>query len=146
MITVYKENAIPKNMDLIRFNDLFFNKYTAEKLDERAVNIIYTIDHSKMMDQFSFQSRFDGCLLNIDKLSSGCKTVLNVMYNEDKVFDIRECGENAVDAIYELGSGNITCKYPLISFEMKKVVAIDKRGSREIDSYESLKEWWSDED
>ena len=146
MITVYKENAIPKNMDLIRFNDLFFNKYTAEKLEERAVNIIYAIDHSKMVDQFSVQSRFDGSLLNIDKLSSGCKTVLNVMYNEDKVFDIRECGENAVDVIYELGSGNITCSYPLISFEMKKVVAIDKRGSREIDSYESLKEWWSDED
>lgn len=146
MITVYKENAIPKNMDLIRFNDLFFNKYTAEKLDERAVNIIYAIDHSKMVDQFSVQSRFDGSLLNIDKLSSGCKTVLNVMYNEDKVFDIRECGENAVDAIYELRAGNITCSYPLISFEMKKVVAIDKRGSREIDSYESLKEWWSDED
>ena len=145
MITVYKENAIPKNMELIRFNDLYFNKHTAEKLDERAKNIIYTIDHSKMVDRFSFQSRFDGSVLNIDKLSSGCKTVLNVMYHEDKVFDIRECGENALDAIYDLDAGNITCSYPLISFEMKKAVAVDKRGSREIDSYDSLKEWWSDE-
>ncbi len=146
MITVYKEKAIPKNMELIKLNDIFFNKYTAEKLDDKAADIIFKIDQSKMVDKFSIQSRFDGAVLNIDKLSSGCKTILNILYNPDKVFDIRECGENAIDVIYGLESGNITCEYPLISFEMKKVIAVNKKGSCEFDSYDELKEWWSDED
>ena len=146
MITVYKEKAIPKTMELVKLNDIFFNKFTAGKLDDKAADIIFKIDQSVMVDRFSIQSRFDGSVLNIDKLSSGCKTILNILYNPDKVFDIRECGENAIDAIYDLETGNITCEYPLISFEMKKVIAVDKKGSIEFDSYDELKEWWSDED
>ena len=146
MITVYKEKAIPKDMELIRLNDIYFNKFTADKLDDKAKDIIFAIDQSELADRFSIKSRFDGGILNIDKLSSGCKTILNIMYNPTKVFDIRECGENAIDTIYGLESGNITCEYPLISFDMKKVIAVDKNGSKEFDSYDSLKEWWSDED
>ena len=146
MITVYKDKAIPKDMELIRLNDIYFNKFTAEKLDDNAAKIIMEIDQSDLIDRFSIRSRFDKGILNIDKLSTGCKTVLNIMYNPDKDFDIRECGENAIDIIYGLENGNITCEYPLISFEMKKVTAVDKIGSREFDSYEALKGWWSDED
>ena len=146
MITVYKEKAIPKDMELIKLNDIYFNKFTADKLDDKAADIIRQIDQSEMSDRFYIKSRFDGGILNIDKLSSGCKTVLNIMYNPKKVFDIRECGENAIDIIYGLETGNITCEYPLISFEMEKVMAVDKTGSKEFDSYDTLKEWWSNED
>lgn len=133
-------------MELIKLNDIFFNKYTSEKLDEKAAKIIFEIDQSELLDKFTIKSRFDGGVLNIDKLSTGSKTVLNVMYNPDKVFDIRECGENALDVIYNLESGNITCDYPLISFELNKVRAIDKNDCREFDAYEALKEWWLHED
>ena len=67
------------------------------------------------------------------------------MYNPDKVFDIRECGDNALDVIYALPSGNVYCEYPLISFDMDKVNVYEKKGMREIDSYEELKEWWISE-
>ncbi len=145
MIAVYKMKTIPKDMELIKLNDIFFNKYTSEKLDEKAIDIIFKIDQSEMVDKFTIRSRFDGGILNIDKLSTGCKTVLNIMYNKDKIFDIRECGENALDVIYSLDNGNITCDYPLISFEMKKVKAVGKKGTIDINSYDELKEWWSDE-
>ena len=84
--------------------------------------------------------------MNIDKLSTGCKTALNILYNPDKVFDIRECGDNALDVIYALPNGNVYCDYPLISFDMGKVTVRDKKGSRVIDSYDALKEWWTSED
>ena len=146
MITVYKKKAIPKEMELIRLNDIYFNKFTAEKIDVKAAGVILDVDQSELIDRFSIKSRFDKGILNIDKLSTGCKTVLNIMYNPEKVFDIRECGENAIDIIYGLEKGNITCEYPLISFEMKKVLAVDRAGSKVFDTYEALKEWWSDED
>lgn len=145
MITVYKRKNIPKNMQLVDFNDIFFNKYTADLLDDRAREIIAKIDHSEMVNKYTVKSRFDGLALNIDKISTGCKTVLNIMYHSDKIFDIRECGENALDVIYALDSGNVYCEYPLISFEMEAVSIYEKTGKRVVDSYDELKEWWSNE-
>ena len=146
MITVYKKNAIPKTMTLEANNDIFFNKNTSELLDERAKQIIKQIDSSELSGKYAIKSRFNGMLLNIDKLSTGCKTVLNILYNPDRVFDIRECGENALDVLYTLPCGNVYCDYPLISFDMERAEVCDKAGKREICSYDELKEWWMSED
>ncbi len=146
MITVYKKGTVPKTMELITINDIYFNQTTVLLLDNRAADIIGRIDGSVMTGQFTILSRFDGMALNIDKLSTGCKTALNILYNPHKVFDIRECGDNALDLIYALPEGNIYCDYPLISFDMNAVYVSDKKSVREIGSYEELKEWWQDED
>ena len=146
MITVYKKKPNPKKMELIEINDTYFNQYTSEHLDDRASDIIKNIDHSEMIDKYAVLSRFDNTRLNIDKISTGCKTALNILYNPDKVFDIRECGENALDVIYSLPEGNIYCEFPLISFDFDRVNVFDKNGLREINSYEKLKEWWQNED
>ena len=145
MITVYKKKAIPKDMKMVMLNDIFFNQNTVSLLDDRAGDIIEQIDHSEMLGQYAIRSRFDGMTLNIDRLSTGCKTALNILYNPDKVFDIRECGDNALDVIYALPEGNVYCDYPLISFEMDRVNVRDKKGVREVASYEALKEWWMNE-
>lgn len=146
MITVYRVKSAPKGMEIIRLNDVYFNKYTAMELDERAGDIINKIDHSEWIDQYTIRSRFDGTILNIDKLSTGCKTVLNILYYPEKIVDIRECGDNALDVIYSLPFGNVCCDYPLISFDMTEVKVYDKKGSRVIRGYEELKEWWTSED
>lgn len=146
MITIYKKRSVPNGMELITLNDIFFNKYTAPMLDDRAKEIIAKIDHSKMLSQYAVSSRFDGTKLSIDRLSTGCKTALNILYNPDRVFDIRECGDNALDVIYALPDGNVACDYPLISFDMEQVRVVDKKGIREVASYEKLKEWWTNED
>ena len=146
MITVYKKASIPSKTKVVVQNDIFFNKYTVEMLDDKAQEIIEKIDNSKMLSKYTISSRFNGSALNIDKLSTGCKTTLNIMYNPNTIFDICECGDNALDVIYSLPEGNVYCSYPFISFEMKKVLVHDKNGEKEIDSYELLKEWWTNED
>ncbi|MDO4961225.1 MAG: DUF4869 domain-containing protein [Eubacteriales bacterium] len=146
MITVYRSDRIPKTMQIIKHNDTFFNKETVERLDDRARDIISQTDQADMITKYMIRSRFDGLALNTDKLSTGCKTVLNIIYHPDVIFDIRECGDNVIDMIYSLESGNITCDYPLISFDMEKVMACDGTCTKEIDSYEELRRWWTDED
>lgn len=146
MITIYKKKKIPKNMKLILLNDIYFNKYTVSLIDEKAAEIISKIDNSLLLSNYTISSKFDGGMLNIDKLSTGCKTVLNIMYNPEKIFDIRECGDNAIDVIYDLQNGNIYCDYPLISFDMKEVGIYTSEGIKTVTSYEELKEWWSNED
>ena len=145
MIIVYKKKAIPSDLELIEINDLFFNKYTVELLDDKARAIISSIDKSEFIDKYSIGSRFDGTRLNIDKLSTGCKTTLNILYNPDKVFNISECGENALDIIYSLERGNVYCDYPMISFNMVEVGAMDSEGYHIFKDYEELKEWWKNE-
>lgn len=145
MITVYKSKPHSKEAELVNVNDVFFNIKTVHLLDERAKDVISIIDHAEMLSQYSIKSRFDSMILNIDRLSTGCKTVLNIMYNPEIVFDIRECGDNALDIIYSLSEGKIYCDYPLISFEMLEVFAYDKKGKIIMKSYEELKEWWKNE-
>ena len=145
MITVYRKKYIPKEMEQVVLNDIFFNKHTADNLDSKAATIISEIDNSELISNFTIKSRFDSNVLNVDALSTGCKTALNIMYNPNKAFDIRECGDNALDVIYSLSQGNVFCDYPYISFDMNGVYIFDKHGKREIDTYEELKEWWTNE-
>ena len=145
MITVYKRKAIPKDKELVTLNDIYFNTHTAELLDGQAEHIVSKIDGSRLVGKYSIISRFGEATLNVDRLSTGCKTVLNILYNPDKIFDIRECGDNALDAIYALPQGNVFCSYPLISFDMSQALACDRAGCHVVDSYEALKEWWENE-
>ena len=91
MITIFKNKKdIPQEMEYIELNDIYFNQNTSSKLDDKAKNIIETIDGAKLISKYRIQSKFDEIILDIDKLSAGCKTVLNVLYNPDKVFCPKE--------------------------------------------------------
>lgn len=146
MITIYKNKIdIPENMKLVEFNDIFFNKTTANVLDEKAAEIIENIDGARLQGKYKIESCFNGTVLDIDKLSSGCKTVLNIVYFPNHVFSIKECGDNALDFIYSLQSGNIFSEYSMISFDMDRVLVKVKNEEIVINDYEELKEWWERE-
>ncbi|SFL48805.1 protein of unknown function [Lachnospiraceae bacterium KH1T2] len=146
MITVYKKSKLPKDVELIRLNDSYFNKFTAALLNDNAKPIIKQIDRSELLNKYSFASRFDGTGLNIDKLSTGCKTALNIFYNADKVFDISECGENALELIYSFEKGKVYCDYPMIPFNLIRAEAFDGGKALVFNDYEELKKWWEYED
>ncbi len=147
MITIFKNKKdIPSDMEYIELNDVFFNQNTVSKLDDRANAIVETIDNSKLIGKYKMESKFNGVTLDIDCLSTGCKTVLNVLYSPDKVFCMKECGDNALDVLYGLDAGAVYSDYALISFDMDAVKVIDDNGTRIIRDYEELKEWWNNEE
>lgn len=146
MLTIYKNKKdIPQNMEYIELNDLFFNQNTVIKLDERAKKIIKQIDEAQMISKFKMKSKFNGVTLDIDCLSTGCKTVLNVLYFPDKVFCLKECGENALEILYGLEQGAVYSDYALIPFDIDSVHVVCGLKESVIDDYEELKEWWSNE-
>ena len=71
--------------------------------------------------------------------------MLNVLYYPDKVFCLKECGNNALEVLYGLEWGYVCSEYALISFDMDSVVVQTKAGKEVISDYEELKEWWEDE-
>jgi hypothetical protein len=146
MITIFKNKSdIPQDMEYVELNDVCFNQNTASMLDEKAKTIIDTIDESELISKYKMRSRFNGIILDTDKLSAGCKTVLNVMYNPEKVFCLKECGNNALNVLFALPSGNVYSDYALIPFEMEAVNVQTSLGKKEINDYEELKEWWENE-
>ena len=95
-----------------------------------------------MISKYKISSKFSDIVLDVDKLSAGCKTVLNVLYNPNKVFCLKECGNNALEVLYNLEEGNVYSDYAMIPFEMAAVSVQTTSGKREIFDYEELKEWW----
>ena len=147
MITIFKtKKDIPQELEYIELNDIYFNQNTAGKLDEKAHKIIATIDEAKLIGKYKISSKFNNTTLDVDKLSVGCKTVLNVLYNPDKVFCLKECGNNALEVLYALEEGYVYSDYALIPFEMDAVNVQTVSEKKEIDDYEELKEWWSYEE
>ena len=146
MITVFKNKLdIPNNMEYIELNDLFFNQNTTALIDRRAEKFIETIDGAKLIGKYKILSRFDDVAIDIDKLSAGCKTVLNVLYYPDKVFCLKECGNNALKILYNLEKGYVYSEYALIPFTMGSVMVQTRSMKKIISDYEELKEWWEDE-
>lgn len=147
MITIFKNKQdIPQNIEYIELNDLFFNQNTVSLIDERAAKIIEVIDDARLIGKYKISSRFNGVTLDIDRLSAGCKTVLNVLYYPDKVFSLKECGNNALEILYNLEKGYVCSEYALIPFDMDSVVVQTKAGKKVISDYEVLKEWWDNEE
>lgn len=143
MITIYKnKNDIPQDAEYVELNDIYFNQNTARKLDDRAQKVIEMIDEAKLISKYKICSKFNDIVLDVDKLSAGCKTVLNVLYNPDKVFCLKECGNNALEVLYNLDAGNVYSDYALIPFEMAAVSVQTSSGKKKICDYEELKEWW----
>ncbi|MCI8281093.1 MAG: DUF4869 domain-containing protein [Lachnospiraceae bacterium] len=147
MITIFKNRKdIPQDMEYVELNDIYFNQNTARKLDDRASKVIGIIDGAKLISKYKICSKFNDTVLDVDKLSAGCKTVLNVLYNPDKVFCLKECGNNALEVLYKLEEGNVYSDYALIPFEMAAVIVQTSSGKKEICGYEELKEWWCNEE
>lgn len=147
MITIFKnKNDIPSDMDYVELNDVFFNQNTVSKLDDRANVIVEKIDASKLIGKYKIESKFNGVALDIDCLSTGCKTVLNVLYFPEKAFCLKECGDNALEVLYALDAGAVYSDYAIIPFDMKDVRVSDQNGIRVISDYEELKEWWNNEE
>lgn len=146
MITIFKDRQdIPRTMEYVELNDLFFNQNTAMMIDGQAEKIIEIIDDAKLISKYKIKSRFNDVAIDIDKLSAGCKTVLNVMYYPDKVFCLKECGNNALEVLYGFEKGNVCSEYALIPFGMDSVMVQGKTDRMVISDYETLKEWWDNE-
>ena len=73
MITIYKNKTdIPHEMEYVELNDVYFNQKTAARLDEKANRIVELIDEAKLLGKYKKESKFNGVVLDVDRLSTGC--------------------------------------------------------------------------
>ena len=135
MIYLDKED-IPKDMEYIECNDHFFEfNVSIDDLDnlQGVKEVIYKIDQSvyigngKVISKFSKNIQGYVETQNISVLSTGCKTLLNVLLFPENVFNTIECGYNAVEEILKLDNGNIYLPIKSV-YTMEKSVGVIKNG------------------
>ena len=93
MIDIYTEKRESK--DWILQNDMYFNLNTSnEEMSQYEINLIQQVDEAKLTPDKHIETKYG--LGTIRNLSSGCKTLLNIVKHPDKVVNVEECGPNAV--------------------------------------------------
>ena len=91
MIYIYTEKK--DSNDWILQNDLYFNLNTSnEEMSQYEINLIQKVDEAKLTPDKHIETKYG--LGTIRNLSSGCKTLLNIVKHPDKVVNVEECGPN----------------------------------------------------
>ena len=91
MIDIYTDKKESK--DWILQNDLYFNLNTGnEEMSQNEINLIQQVDEARLTPDKHIETKYG--LGTIRNLSSGCKTLLNIVKHPDKVVNVEECGPN----------------------------------------------------
>ena len=99
MIDIYTDKKESK--DWILQNDLYFNLNTGnEEMSQNEINLIQQVDEARLTPDKHIETKYG--LGTIRNLSSGCKTLLNIVKHPDKVVNVEECGPNVLEIIFTL--------------------------------------------
>ena len=90
MIDIYTDKKDSK--DWILQNDLYFNLNTSnEEMSKYEINLIHQVDEAKLTPDKHIETKYG--LGTIRNLSSGCKTLLNIVKHPDKEIGRASCRE-----------------------------------------------------
>ena len=130
MITIYigtKGLTQEEKDKIVTMNDAWFNlKYRNIKVDDTIRNLIESIDECKYVGNFSIEGKFSGTNIDMMYLSTGCKTAINCYCWPDRIFDLSECGENAIEEILKLSRGKGLFKYEVsIPYSDREITLVE---------------------
>lgn len=111
MIDIYTNKIDSK--DWILQNDLYFNLNTGnEEMSQKEIDLIWQIDEAKLTPDKHIETKYG--LGTIRNLSSGCKTLINIVKHPDKVVNVEECGPNVLKIIFAMENIKIYMSRPTL--------------------------------
>lgn len=141
MIDIYTEKKDSK--DWIIQNDLYFNLNTGnEEMTENEKKLILQVDEAKLTSDKHIETRYG--LGTIRNLSSGCKTLLNIVKHPDKVVCVEECGPNVLKIIFAMDNIKIYMSRPTLT-EISEDAKIRFNDSDIVIGNRGYQAWWSKE-
>lgn len=141
MIDIYTEKKDSK--DWIFQNDLYFNLNTGnEEMTQNEMNLIMQVDGAKLTRDKRIETKYG--LGTIRNLSSGCKTLLNIIKNPDKVVCVEECGPNVLKIIFAMNNIKIYMSRPTL-VEIPEDLKIRFNDSDIVIGNKGYQTWWSKE-
>lgn len=108
---IYTERKDSK--DWIFYKDLYFNLNTGnEDMSQKEIDLIQQVDEAKLTPDKHIEIKYG--LGTIRNLSSGCKTLLNIVKHPDKVVNVEECGPNVLRIIFTMDNIKIYMSRPTL--------------------------------
>lgn len=141
MIDIYTEKKDSK--DWIIKNDLFFNLNTSnEEMSDNEVALIKQIDDAKLTLDKHIETKYG--LGTIRNLSSGCKTLLNIVKHPEKVVCVEECGPNVLKVIFAMDNIKIYMSRPSLA-DIPDDTIIRFNDTDVVTGSAGYNAWWSKE-
>ncbi len=141
MIDIYTEKKDSKDWTLR--NDLYFNLYTGnEVMSQNEINLIQRVDEAKLTSNKRIETKYG--LGTIRNLSSGCKTLLNIVKHPDKLVRVEECGPNVLKIIFTMDNIKIYMSRPTL-VDIPDDVQIRFNNSDVVTGGRGYNAWWSKE-
>lgn len=131
-----RKRDIPNSLRYVACNDSYF---AATSLTHNALTnkILSTVDEARYASAGTFYSR-DNRLLPKEYLSTGTKTLLNILQHPRHCFDVCECGNNALNMLPSFTTGNIYWRIPVTLYTGPAKCDIICNRRRFTDFYEFL--------
>lgn len=141
MIDIYTNKIDSK--DWILQNDLYFNLNTGnEEMSQKEIDLIWQIDEAKLTPDKHIETKYG--LGTIRNLSSGCKTLINIVKHPDKVVNVEECGPNVLKIIFAMENIKIYMSRPTL-FDIPDNAKIRFNNSDIVTGGRGYNTWWSKE-
>ena len=141
MIDIYTEKRDSK--DWILQNDLYFNLNTSnEEMSQKEIDLIQQVDNAKLTPDKHIETKYG--LGTIRNLSSGCKTLLNIVKHPDKVVCVEECGPNVLKIIFAMNNIRIYMSRPTLT-EIPDDAEIRFNDSEVVTGSRGYNVWWRKE-
>ena len=141
MIDIYTEKKNSK--DWILKNDLYFNLSTSnEEMSKEEIELIREVDEAILTPDKHIETKYG--LGTIRNLSSGCKTLLNIVKHPEKVVCVEECGPNVLKKIFEMDNIKIYMSRPSF-MEIPKNVRLRFNDKEVVVGSAGYHAWWSKE-
>ena len=141
MIDIYTNKINSK--DWILQNDLYFNLNTGnEEMSQKEIDLIWQIDEAKLTPDKHIETKYG--LGTIRNLSSGCKTLINIVKHPDKVVNVEECGPNVLRIIFAMENIKIYMSRPTL-VDIPDDVQIRFNNSDVVTGGRGYNAWWSKE-
>lgn len=141
MINIYTEKEDSK--DWILKNDLYFNLNTSnEEMTDNDKKLIQKVDEARLTPDKHIETKYG--LGTIRNLSSGCKTLLNIVKHPDKVVCVEECGPNVLEIIFKMDNIKIYMSRPTL-VNIPKDMKMKFNDSDIVTGSKGYNTWWSKE-
>lgn len=110
MIDIYTDVSLVSNLQ--RNNDLFFNTRTCnEKMTSADIAVMMKIDNAVLKEDNRIETPYG--LGFITNLSTGCKTIINILKYPNIVFSVDECGANVIETLFRIDGIKIFMTFPI---------------------------------
>ena len=146
MFNIYLETC----GNVVICNDYFFLKETYNLVleNKKLRDLIESIEDVKFVDNKNIISKFNREIVGINKLSTSCKTILNVITHPELIFNSDECGINLLDNLFKVSEGSVfmrSMRYPVCNVENNFSLHL---GDREVlfSNTDEIREWFRNEE